>query len=166
MNGKKAQIVGQIFIYMMAVIIIGGIMLIGYSAVKKIIVKGCEAEKVNFKADIEDMIERYNSYGAVNKQAIKAPCEYDVICFVDAARIEIGAPPIRCSNSLINDSVKNHVQQNIFVISNRRTIPIGYSNLVSLNSTDAGGCLCIAQRSSNFNIIFNGRGSSTEIRSG
>ncbi|MGV8141382.1 MAG: hypothetical protein ACP5NW_02995 [Candidatus Woesearchaeota archaeon] len=168
MNSKKGQIAGQIFIYIMAVVVIGGIALIGYRAVNTIISKSCDAERINFKGNIEDMIERYNSDGSVNKQSVKAPCEYDTLCFVDADRIHTPPSPLTgvCSNAMINDSVRSGVEQNIFVISGKRTIPVGYSPLISLNSTNTNGCLCITQRNNNFNLVFRGRGSSTEINGG
>jgi hypothetical protein len=166
MNGKKSQIIGQVFIYMMAAIIIGGIVLVGYKAITKILVTGCEAEKANFRADMENMIEKYTSYGSINKKAIKAPCEYDTICFIDYRHIGTDPDFVCDNNRLIYDSVKNNASQNIFVVSNKRTIPIGYTELITLNSSDELGCLCINQRSKNFYITFNGKGSSTEISSG
>jgi hypothetical protein len=149
--------------YIMAVIVIGGIALIGYNAVKSITTKSCDAEKATFKTDMEGLIEKYTSYGSVNKKTIRAPCGYDTICFVDASRLGVGLGGDRCDNYLIMDSVKNNIQQNIFVMSNQHTIPLGYSDLISLNSTDKTGCLCINQRNKNFYVTFNGRGSTTEI---
>jgi hypothetical protein len=164
---KKGQIAGQVFIYMMAVIIIGGIALIGYSAVKKIVTKSCDAEKASFKTDIIGLIEKYTSYGSVNKKTLKAPCEYETVCFVDTSDINsrtLFLDPSKCDNPLIRNSVKAGNMQNIFVISNAATIPIGYSDLISLDSTYKGrGCLCITQTNRNFYITFNGLGSSTEI---
>jgi hypothetical protein len=44
------------------------------------------------------------------------------------------------------------------------TIPVGYSELISLDATlKTKGCLCIKQRTGSFQITFNGLGSSTEI---
>ena len=162
----KGQIAGQIFIYIMAIIVIGGMALIGYSAIKKIVTKSCDAEKASFKTDIAGLIEKYTSYGSVNKKTLKAPCEYDTVCFIDAsdvsAKKSLGTNS--CNNPLIRNSVSAGNMQNIFVISNAATIPIGYSDLVSLNSTYKGeGCLCIKQRNNNFYITFSGLGSSTEI---
>jgi hypothetical protein len=162
----RGQIVGQVFIYMMAIIVIGGIAIMGYYAINKIVKKSCDVEKATFKMDMEGLIEKYTSYDSGDRKTIKAPCEYDTICFVDASRIgpttEFGCN----DNKLIYNSVRESVQQNIFVMSSDRTIPIGYNELISLNSSDAKTCLCIKQRNKNFYIRFLGRGSTVEISSG
>lgn len=162
----KGQIAGQVFIYIMAVIVIGSIALIGYKAVSTITEKACQAEKASFKTDMLGLIEKWNSDSSVWPVTLKAPCEYNTVCFVDALDVSEKNSIDECTNSLIRNSVKTGNMQNIFVISNSATIPIGYSDLVSLNSTyKEKGCLCIKQRNKNFYITFYGHGSSTEIRS-
>lgn len=167
---NRGQIAGQIFIYMLAVIVIGGIALVGYKAIDTITTKVCQAEKATFNNDIESLIEGAISYGSVNKKSIKAPCgEYDTICFVATSEI-LNGPETRALNCpesrIIEDSVDNGIEQNIFVLSNKRTIPIAYSDIISLNSTYESKCLCIKQRSGKFNIVFSGKGSSVELREG
>ena len=165
MKRKKGQIAGQVFIYIMAVIVIGGIALVGYNAIKKITNMSCSAEKASFNTDIIGLIEKWNSDSNVWPVTLKAPCEYDTVCFVDTTDLNPPNQDNHCSNALIRDSIKRGNLQNIFVISNAITIPIGYSDLVSLNNTDKNsGCLCIKQRNKNFYITFYGHGSSTEIR--
>lgn len=163
---NKGQVAGQIFIYIMAVIVIGAIALVGYNAISKVLTKSCDAEKAVFKSNIEELIEKYTSYGSVNKKTIKAPCEYDTICFVDSSVSKIGAPSadktnFDCENKLIKDSVQSRSETNIFVKSNDRTIPVGYSDLISLSNKMR--CLCIESKNSNFYMTFNGKGSSAEI---
>jgi len=157
----KGQIAGQVFIYMMAAIVIGGIAIIGYNAITGIGQKVCQTERATFKTDIEGWIEQYNGHDSVTPMTIKAPCDYDAICFIDATKMG-NVDPNKCSNPIVANSIKD----NIFVVSNKVTIPIGYSDLVRLNSSDQEGCLCIKQRNRNFYLIFHGQGSATEIVSG
>jgi hypothetical protein len=164
---KKGQIAGQIFIYIMAAIIIGGIVLIGYSAINSITKKSCDAEKISFKTDLDTNIEKYTSYGSVHAKVMPAPCDYDKICFVDAGSIgKIGG--ITCPYTIISDSANNGVQENIFIVSGSTVAGIGYNQLISLSKADASDpdCLCISKRNNNFYITFNGRGSSVEIAAG
>jgi hypothetical protein len=161
MKKTKGQIAGQVFIYMMAVIVIGGIAVIGYGAIDKLVKKSCDTEKATFKTDMDNLIEKRTSYGSVWPEVIKAPCQYDTICFIDKSKL---GEAVNCpNNKIIFNSVKDGIQQNIFVISGQRTIALGYSDLISLNSTDAEECLCIKQRNKNFYITFSGKGASTEI---
>jgi hypothetical protein len=167
---KRGQIAGEIFIYIMAAVIIGVIIFIGAKAIIGVMQKTCDAEKAGFKSDMESLIEKYNSYGSVNTKTMRAPCEYDTVCFVNTADINPNVIPgvYDCPESaLIEGSVNDQVKQNIFVISQKRTIPIGYSDLISLDvTTYPAKCLCIPQKNGNFNIRFSGRGASTEISDG
>ncbi|HYD03198.1 MAG TPA: hypothetical protein VEC16_02765 [Alphaproteobacteria bacterium] len=163
---KKGQIAGQIFIYMMAVIVIGAIAIIGYGAISKVLTKSCDAEKASFKTNIEEMIEKYTSYGSVNKKTMKAPCEYDTIIFVDTTSVSTpsGRNAFSCaSNRIIQDSVKSGADINIFVMSSDRTIPIGHSDLISLAEGSTTKCLVIDSKNGNFYMTLTGLGSSTQI---
>jgi len=171
---RKGQIAGQVFIYIMALIVIGVIIIIGYKAIGTFSSKTCTAEKVNFNSNIISLIEKYNSYGSVNIKSVNAPCDYDTICFVDSKHISFdnnGADfGFECAeNPIIKNSAMNGARQNIFAVSNDRTIAIGYSDLISLaDATETAGilCTCINQTAGNFKIKFSGKGSSTEISGG
>ncbi len=166
MNKKKGQIAGQVFIYIMAIIVIGGIALVGFGAIKKILIKSCDTEKASFKTDMLGLIEKYTSHGSVNQKTIKAPCEYESVCFVDTTDIANKNTLTACSNSIIRNSVSSGSTPNIFVISNSMTIPVGYSDLISLDPTIVGkGCLCVKQKTGSFHVTFKGMGSSTELSS-
>ncbi len=153
---KKAQIAGQMFIYIMAVIIVGAIALIGYNAIKESSSKACQVEQLSFRAELDELISKYNAYGSVNKEILPAPCSYEMVCFVDA-----GATSVKCENSIVKDSIDG--KQNIFVVSSSLTFPLGYSHLIKTEKPDE--CLCIKTVNNNFHITFIGRGSATEIRS-
>ena len=159
---SRGQIAGQIFIYIMAAIVIGGI---AYSAIQSIFAKTCDAGKVTFKADMDSMIEKYTAYGSVNKKLFAAPCDYETICFVDKNAIGNNHPstPFSCDNQIIQDSVTStdKIEQNIFVISGKKTTGLGYSDLITLAVPEK--CTCITQRNNNFYITFKGKGSSVEI---
>jgi len=163
-RNKKGQMAGQVFIYITAIIVIGVIALIGYNAIDKIVKKSCDADQATFKLDIENEIESRTSDGSVYMEKLNAPCEYDTICFVDASIINspVARVSFQCTNNtIIQNSVRQGIQQNIFVISNQQTKQLGYSELIS--STDPSKCLCIKERSNKFYLTFSGRGTSTEI---
>ncbi len=155
----KAQVVGQIFIFIMAALIIGVIMLIGYNAISGTLSKSCQIEQLSFKTKIESLIDRSNGYGSVTKQSIIAPCKYETVCFIDATKI--GSPISKCPNQIINRSSADGDMKNIFVATKMRTAPIGYSPLLRLNNTD--NCLCITQKNKNFYITLVGKGSGTVL---
>lgn len=156
---KKGQIVGQIFIYIMVVIVVGVIMLFGYNGIQNILEKKCQVEQLQFKTDIENMIGKYNGYGSVEIKTITTPCDYDEVCFVsvDANKAGFGCD----ANGIIKSAYDEHVKQNIFVVSKGRTFPIGYSNLLTTNKTQE--CTCVKQKNGNFYLKFIGQGSHTNV---
>jgi len=162
-QNSKGQVAGQIFIYIMAVIVVGGIALIGYSAIKSIVAKSCDAEKITFKTDMDSMIERYTSYGSVNQKTISAPCDYDAVCFVDYSMMKNVKGISNCANNIIKDSVLASGDNNIFVISGKKTTGIGFNSLISLPASQQNNCTCIVARNNNFYITFNGKGATVEI---
>lgn len=151
---KDGQIIGQVFIYIMAAIVIGAIVLIGYWAVKNITEKSCQVEQVTFKTKIESFAAKHSSYGSVNKEAIIAPCNYDTVCFVDAGRIGNTTGLPKCKNRVINASVVDGDLKNIFLVTSKTTVPIGYSEYISVE--DLQNCTCIKQVNKNLYITFKG----------
>jgi hypothetical protein len=156
-KSRKAQIAGEIFIYMMTAIVIGVIVLVGYWALKDVNKKKCAVEQVNFKSRMESLIERYNTYGSMNKDTLTAPCNYDILCFTDVR--SMGSPLDVCKNQIINSTVRDNIKQNIFLKTAKTTIPIGYSDKITLE--DPEDCLCIEKRNGNFYLTFKGKGSTT-----
>jgi hypothetical protein len=161
---SKGQIIGQVFIYIMAVVVIGVIILIGYSGIKSFLVRGCQVEQITFKQDILQYVESQSGYGNSQRFTLSAPCGYETVCFVDADRIGVTAPQISCNYGFIKKSAISGVQQNVFLISKDRVVPIGYSSKIKLGLPDT--CACISSKNKNFYIKFEGEGQRTLISNG
>ncbi|MGV8150614.1 MAG: hypothetical protein ACP5NV_02700 [Candidatus Woesearchaeota archaeon] len=158
---KNAQIAGQIFIFIMAAIIIGVIILLGYNAISTTLLKGCQAEEITFKSKMETLISKSSGYGSVAKEPIIAPCSYEYVCFIDATQIGDASGLSGCNNKILSQSAKDGDMKNIFVSTTSKTIPIGYSALLRLENPE--NCTCIKQKSKTFKITFKGLGSGTEL---
>jgi hypothetical protein len=158
---KNGQIIGQVFVYIMAAIVIGAIIIIGYWAVKNITDKSCQVELITFKSKIENYAAKHSSYGSVNKEALIAPCGYAKVCFVDAGQIGNITGLSKCKNQVINASVKDGDMKNIFLVTSKTIIPIGYSEYISV--ADTTDCTCIENTNGNFFITFKGFNFRTEL---
>ncbi|MFH1064243.1 MAG: hypothetical protein V1729_04140 [Candidatus Woesearchaeota archaeon] len=85
---KKAQIAGQIFIYMMAVVVVGLIIAYGYSAIKSFSDKGQEVESITLRKSLENSVKAITSdYGSIKRPDTSIPGKYEFVCFTDKARI-------------------------------------------------------------------------------
>jgi hypothetical protein len=86
---KKAQIAGQIFIYVIAMVVVGLIVAYGYSAIKGFSQRGEEVEYITLKTDIENSARAIISdYGSIKRPDINIPGKYKMVCFVDKKRKE------------------------------------------------------------------------------
>ena len=83
---KKAQIAGQIFIYIIAIVVVGLIIAYGYSAIKGFSERGEEVEYLTLKTGLENSVKSIVSdYGSVKRPDIDIPGKYEMVCFVDKA---------------------------------------------------------------------------------
>ncbi|MBW2996774.1 hypothetical protein KY349_00365 [Candidatus Woesearchaeota archaeon] len=81
---KKAQVAGQIFIYITAIVIVGLIIVYGYSAIKGFTERGEEVEYITMQKSVENAVKSIASdYGSVKRPDIDVPGKYELVCFVD-----------------------------------------------------------------------------------
>ena len=88
---KKAQVPGQIFIYIIAIVVVGFIVVYGYSSIKTFTAKGEQVEYISFKTAVENSIKSLASdYGSVKRPDIGVPSKYTHVCFVDKSNYATG----------------------------------------------------------------------------
>lgn len=80
---KKGQIAGQIFIYVIAVVVVGLILAYGYTAIKDFSKRGEEVEYITLKTDFENSFKSIISdFGSIKRPDLAVPGKYSHICFV------------------------------------------------------------------------------------
>ena len=76
--------IGQVFIFIIAMITFGLIMVFGYKAVQSFIGKGETVEYIKFKTDIETTMNKITTdFGSVSIETFRLPTKYEKICFVN-----------------------------------------------------------------------------------
>jgi hypothetical protein len=144
---KKAQI-QQVFIYLMAIIVIGTILFIGLRAMMDLGDKACEAQEVTFKQDLERAITKYTGLGSLGHESIKVPCEYEELCFINTT--------MNCDNidnEIIKQECNLRTGYNVFVKKGIET-----KSLFSIENLNVDGYLCINATGNRYNIKFEGLG--------
>lgn len=98
---RNAQVAGQIFIYVIAVVVVGLIVAYGYSAIKGFGQRGEEVEYITLRTSIENSVKAITSdYGSIKRPDISIPGKYEMICFVDKSRAgDAGSTDICTSRS-------------------------------------------------------------------
>jgi hypothetical protein len=85
---RKAQVAGQVFIYILAIVVVGLIIAYGYSAIKGFTQKGEQVEYITLKTGLENAFKGIISdYGSVKRlDDLNIPGKYSMVCFVDKDR--------------------------------------------------------------------------------
>ena len=147
----KAQVTGQIFIYIMVIVVVGLIVLIGYTYIGKILEAKCNADRVKFVKQIEEYAEKYDGYNEVGTERISAPCDTDIVCFVDSQAVADGID-LDIADPVIKNSAEVGVETNIFLVG-EETEGVGYSRKIKVADPYY---ICIAKTGNFLNVRFSG----------
>lgn len=116
---NKGQISSQIFVYILAAIIVGIILLVGYKAISTITGITSKVPIDDFILDLDNNIHKVSrSYGSVKKFEFTLPEKFDQICFIDSMneqeKFEIN---INVANNVwIQDIIADNVRENVFLL--------------------------------------------------
>jgi hypothetical protein len=146
---RKGQLVGQIFIYILSVVIIAAILIYGYTAVSEFRERSSTVAEVKLQSDITNAIARLSSdYGSVQRKELYMG-EHLKICFVDTYESVNPDNFPSTVNPLIKDNVRSKTGDNVFLLRttleksfNAGTIGVDYpapgaqdTNIFCLNAT-------------------------------
>ena len=116
---KKAQIQSQVFVYILALLIMTFILIYGYNSLTSIKDKGDLASTINFKSDIKMAISSISSdYGSIKVEEISVPTGYREVCFVDLSTNAVPAFPEEYGliQNYVDDVINNNAEpRNVFL---------------------------------------------------
>jgi len=114
---KKAQIQGQVFIYILTLIITGMILLYGYNAITGISKRAEQVELVKFKNDLKEDFETISfDYGSVKTMSYHVPSNVNSICFCQSGEYPYFHSISQDINPLVRDVVVSNMKDNVFII--------------------------------------------------
>ena len=116
----KGQI-KQVFVFMMAIIVVGALVLLGYKAISTISSQSCEADLLKFKANLEKDFTSYERYGTVQHKDLFLPCDYSAICFTDVDAADVNSADV---SPIIKDSVESGVDTSVFLQGSDGILPL------------------------------------------
>jgi len=116
MARNKGQLFGQIFVYIMAIIIVSALLLFGYKAIKTFTDKSEDVALLQLKKGLESTVKSISlDYGSVSVKKYSLPSGIKKVCFVhsfpEMPRLSSTSYP------LIEDSVNSKVDKNVFLLS-------------------------------------------------
>lgn len=130
----KSQISSQIFVYILAAVIIGLVVIFGYKAVKTIITTTSRTNIEEFKTEFADKIKAVSMQeGKVTSFELTLDKEYDQICFVDSREngvFNIDSGIIQ--NYWIKKSVQENASPNVFLLENGEIMDAFYVDFLNV----------------------------------
>jgi len=161
---KKGQIQGQVFIYILTLIITAAILLYGYNAIKGLNENAEQVEFIQFKEDLEKDFKTISSdYGSVKTKTYSVPSKVKEICFHQDVDIEIDYPSdsVNINNPLILDSLRE-TDNNVFLVMGNVIEPMELSR-IEIDDDDIS-LLCIPISSSRLKLRLEGRGDGVSVK--
>ena len=168
---KKAQI-QQVFIYIMAIIVIGFLVLFSYRMIDRLFIQKCSVEEQSFYTSIKRDLEANSRYGERDLSTLTAPCEYNKLCLVDKQYFEKGGPelppPYSAAYPLIAANTKGDsnegnikVQYNIYLFGPKTPygVPLFYDETITtVKETSDPPLICVESRNGQFSFWIEGLG--------
>ena len=171
---KKAQIMGQVFVYIIAAVTFAMILIFGYNAIQKFLDKGETVEFYTFKSSLESSVkELYSQKGSARVKTFHVPGDYREVCFVN---MEKDNPPdgnVFCSNHGIvcdawktakeTDAPTKNADANVF-LDPLSPVPLKVYN-IDPSGGDTEGVLCFEINGGSFEVKLEGMGDRVVISS-
>jgi len=102
---KKAQLYGQIFVYILSLVLISFILIYGYNSIKNFKQKAEQVSCLKFKNDLRNSVDSILSdYGSVQRKDLQVCSGYNQVCFVESYQKERNDAPQGSIDPIIRDS--------------------------------------------------------------
>ena len=116
---KKGQIIGQIFIYILAIILIAFVLGYGYKTIAAFRQKTEQVSFIQFKTELQNAVKTITTdFGSVKIKVFPVPGNYNKVCFVRSHESFPAITSIFNNYPIIRDSVEDNVEKNVFLIKN------------------------------------------------
>ncbi len=162
---RKGQIQGQVFIYILTLIITAGILLYGYNAIKGLNENAEQVEFIQFKDDLEKDFKTISSdYGSVKTKTYSVPSKVKEICFYQICNAP-ECPPLSLPediNPWIADSINDETGNNVFLVMGNAIEPMKLSK-IRMDDDDIP-LLCIPISSSRLKLRLEGLGDGVLVK--
>jgi uncharacterized membrane protein len=112
----KAQLIGQVFIYVITIVIVSFVLLLGYNAITSFNEKANQVSFLQFKNDLQNTVESLSfDFGSVKIRNFVLPDNIKLVCLVKNFP---NMPSLSGTDyPIIENSVNSGVNKNVFLIS-------------------------------------------------
>lgn len=159
---RKAQI-QQVFIYLVAIFVIGFLIIFGYRMINNILDKKCDVDQASLVSGIQQQLDDNSRFGRVSQAKITAGCGYNELCFVDAAYEGTFIPGDAYATderyALIRANAAENIPYNIYLLNpNNELLPIGYDERIDTEQKEGQHIFCVGAEQGSFTFWLEGLG--------
>jgi len=159
---RRAQMMGQIFVFILALVIFSGVLLYGYRAIFTIQEGVEDAAFFSFSQELQAKVEQVSvDFGSVRKFRASPPGSFTEICFLDLKKLETDVQgsltKLRNTKPLISDAVEGGTDQNVFFT------PLAKTPTTVARLEIDGGFICIPLENRDLILRLEGLGDRTKL---
>ena len=178
---KKSQLYGQIFIYILTIVVISLILLYGYNAVRNFNDHAEQVSCLKFRNDLKNSIDGLiGDFGTVKRKDLEVCKGYAQVCFVETFRKidDRSYPKAENLNGnildpaefdpIIKDSISTSTDKNVFLIAknSKDSFYAGNISVVPariLNPDVKADVLCLDVANSRISLKLEGKGDHVDL---
>ncbi len=155
---KKGQIIGQVFIFILAGLVFVLILGYGYKAIMGFLERGEEVQLLDFRNELESTVTIIKrDYGSVQKMELRVPPVTEEVCFVSTA---INDPSKLREDKPLLYAAWSTGSENVFLIP-RQPTPILIPDIIIENQD---GYLCVPAVGGRVTLRAEGTGNKASLR--
>jgi hypothetical protein len=164
---KKAQVIGQVFIYIITALIIGFVLFFGVRAIMQLVKTADDVRIATFQKDFVNRLKADFDYEKVDAKPVNVPGDFSELCFIELDErptvINCGLPITAPLNPVITNSWKDCARQNIFLIGSSG-IKIMYVQGLKVKNGPTNKYLCVKPVNGIVqNLVFRGYGAGVTV---
>ncbi|MGE0793335.1 MAG: hypothetical protein AB7V77_04115, partial [Candidatus Woesearchaeota archaeon] len=117
------------------------IIIVAVKGVGTLIETKCNTDTIEFQQEVMNIFNKYSAYGVVEEHNLKAPCEMELICFIDSNTNYMFEPenklfpinfPYEMRKVLNNYNNGTQYIKNVFSYKDNFVTELGYSNKIQI----------------------------------
>lgn len=161
---NRSQLIGQVFLFILAGLVFVLILMYGYSAITKLIETKRNIDLIEFKTSLEQSITGIRtSTGSVRKATFSLPSEYKEFCAVDPFMTAIHSQEFKKKHPLFFNIWKSDSSITIYVTPLLET-PLNLPDITVKGPLhDEPGFLCLPISNGKFSLKLQGTGTTAQI---
>src|SRR3989344_7562523 len=113
---KKSQLYGQVFTYVLTIVLVSFILVYGYNTIQNFRQRAEQVACLKFQNDLKNSVETIISdFGSVKRKDLQLCSGYNQVCFVETFE-QFNRDSVNTIDPILKNSVASGSDRNVFLI--------------------------------------------------